>query len=146
MSTLRGKKTYFITTAKKAITLNKKIRTDKQMPSYYTKINAFYFVLIFFESQWSHNHRRAQSNRFSVKYRRQLKISLKRAKYQNFKFFAQRMKIVILTYTLNFSCMACRYFSKWRLKILSGGNQASVPAIFDDLPTPPEGVPNTPPP
>ena len=29
---------------------------------------------------------------------------------------------MILTYSVNFSCIACRYFSKWWLKIFSGGN------------------------
>ena len=44
--------------------------------------------------------------------------------------------MVFLTCSVSFRSISCRYFSKWRLKIFSDGNQPHVPLDFDGLPYP----------
>ena len=47
--------------------------------------------------------------------------------------------MVILTYSASFNCIACRYFSKWPLKIFSGGNHPPYSPSLTAYLTPPEG-------
>ena len=73
-----------------------------------------------------HYHHQAQNSQFAVKHGHKQNF-LKNAKVPNMrnftKFLAYREgKMVILTYSVNFSCRACRYISQWLLKIFSDGN------------------------
>ena len=43
--------------------------------------------------------------------------------------------MVFLTCSVSFRSISCRYFSKWRLKIFSGGNHP-LPLEYDGLPYP----------
>ena len=44
--------------------------------------------------------------------------------------------MIFLTCSVSFRSISCRYFSKWRLKIFSGGNQPLPTSDFDGLPYP----------
>ena len=65
-------------------------------------------------SQWRHNHRRAQNNRLSVRYRWKLKNSLQKSKYRTFtnlfwfitysvKFHLHSMPVIFINGDLKFS-------------------------------------------
>ena len=78
--------------------------------------------------------------RFSAKYRPKLIFFVK--KVPNIGAspgFLLKREIVFLTCSVCFRSISWRYFSKWRLKIFSGGNHPPppVPSDFDGLPYPP---------
>ena len=49
-------------------------------------------------------------------------------------FCLQRREMVFPTLSVSFRSISCRYFSKWWLRIFSGGSHSPVPSDFDGLP------------